>query len=161
MIKKIILSLALVASMANADTFSKGNKNFGVVLGAGTSYGDNYTILGLSGDYFVIDNLSVGLGYRGWFGSGPNINQVTVASSYFIPLNKKFHPYVGAFVRETFTDDKDNYESYGARAGVAMNMSPNSYVSLGYAYEEYSECTEGRFTECSNSYPEVVFSLSF
>ena len=159
--KKIIISLALVASLANADAFLQGSKNFGVVLGSGTSYGENYTILGLSGDYFVSDNFSVGLGYRGWFGSGPNINQLTVASAYYIPLTKKFRPYVGAFVRETFTEGEDNYESYGARGGLAMTMSPNSYMSFGYAYEQYGSCVNVDAEECSNSYPEIVFSLSF
>ena len=161
MIQKIILSLVLVASFANADMFSKGNKSFGVVLGSGTSYNNNYTILGVSGDYFVIDNLSVGAGYRGWFGNGPNINQLTLASAYYIPLSKKFRPYVGAFVRETFTEGEDNYESYGARGGLALTLSPNSYVSAGYAYEQYGSCGYRGEKECSNSYPEIVFSLSF
>ena len=161
MIKKTILSLSLLASLLNADMFLKGNKSFGLVLGSGTSYGDNYTIFGLSGDYFISDNISLGAGYRGWFGSGPNINQLTVAGSYYIPLSEKFHPYVGVFMRETMPDGEDNYESYGARAGLAMSTSANSYISFGYAYEQYSSCTNIKKQECSNSYPELVFSLSF
>jgi len=147
--------------MLNADIFSQGNKNFGVVLGSGTSYGDNYTIFGVNGDYFVSDNLSVGVGYRGWFGAGPNINQLTIASSYYIPLSEKFHPYVGLFMRETIPEGEDNYESYGARGGLAMSTSSSSYVSFGYAYEQYGSCGYRGEKECSNSYPEIVFSLSF
>ncbi|MEN8303756.1 MAG: hypothetical protein ABFQ64_06785, partial [Campylobacterota bacterium] len=69
------------------------------------------------------------------------------------------------FVRETFVDydyiANSSYESYGARGGLAMNISKNSYMSLGYVYEEYGDCTETIYRECSSSYPELVFSLAF
>ena len=162
--KKIILSLAIMASAVSGDVFDKGRSSVGVVVGAGSYGRDTYTIVGVSYDYYIMDGLSVGAGYRGWFGGDPTLNQLTIASSYYIPLSKKFRPYVGAFVRETFVNHDSaiigdrNYESYGARAGLAVIMSPNSYVSFGYAYEESGECI---FSDCSSSYPELVFSLAF
>ena len=165
--KKIILSLAIMASVVNADVFEKGRSSVGIVAGTSYSYGNQYTIVGVSYDYYVMDGLSVGAGYRGWFGGDPSINQLTVASSYYIPLSKRFRPYVGAFIRETFVNHDSaiigdrNYESYGARGGIAVTMSPNSYMSFGYAYEEYGSCTKYIDAECSSSYPELVFSLAF
>ncbi len=159
--KKIILSLALTFSLANAGMFEKGDSSFGVVLGSGSSYDESYVIFGVSGEYFAMDGLSVGAGYRAWFGADPTQNQLTLSSSYYFMFHDKFHPYVGVFGRETFVEDYDNRTSYGARGGLAVTMSSNTYASIGWAYEEYSSCTETRFKECSTSYPEIVFSLSF
>ena len=151
-----------MASAVSADVFEKSRSSVGVVAGTSYSYGNQYTILGVGVDYFLANGLSVGVGYRGWFGGDPSINQLTIASSYYIPLSKKFRPYIGGFIRETFVDyDKfgnENYESYGGRAGLAIVMSPASYVSLGYVYEKYGD---GIFGDDSSSYPELVFSLAF
>jgi len=159
--KKIILSLAIMASAVSGDVFDKGRSSVGVVVGAGSYGRDTYTIVGVSYDYYIMDGLSVGAGYRGWFGGDPTLNQITLASSYYIPLSQKFRPYIGGFVRETFVSNDENYESYGARGGIAIVMSANSYMSFGYAYEEYGDCTESRIRDCSSSYPELVFSLAF
>lgn len=156
--KKVLVGLVLLSSLVNADIFSKGKMNFGVSLGAGYSYGNNYTLLGLSGNYFVVENLSVGLAYRSWLGGTPMQNEVALSTNYYMPISEKFRPYVGAFVRETFVDGHDNFQSYGARGGVAM-INKNSYFSVGYAYEQFSSCKFNN--ECSTSYPEFIFGLSF
>ena len=163
MIKRILWSLALIASVVNADFFVKGNTSVGIVLGSSSvSYGrytQNYTILGVSADYFVIDNLSVGVGYRGWFGGTPSRNQITVPATYYIPVSKKFRPYAGAFVRKTFVSDGfSDYESYGMRGGVTMVLSRNSYMGVGVIKEQYSG---GVFEDSSVTYPEFIFALSF
>ena len=159
--KLFLLVFLVFSTLSHADFFKKGDSGVGIVLGAGSSNGDSYSVVGVSADYFVLDGLSIGAGYRGWFGIDPSINQLTVSGNYYIPVTKKFHPYIGGFVRETFVSGEDDYESYGARGGIAITMSPNSYMSFGYIYEEYGNCTETIFRECSNSYPELVFSLAF
>jgi len=157
--KKIILSIAVLSSILSAELFDKGKTAFGVVAGAGSSNGDSYFVAGVNADYFVMNGLSVGAGYRGWFGDDPTQHQITLSTNYYLSLNNQYHPYVGVFGRETFRDDFD-YTSYGGRVGIAMRMSPTSYVSAGYAFEESSDCPF-RFDDCSNSYPEFVFSLAF
>lgn len=157
--KRIILSVALLSSIVSAELFDKGKIAFGVVAGAGSINGDGYFVAGVSGDYFVMNGLSIGIGYRGWFGAAPTEHQITLSSNYYLSLNNQYHPYVGVFARETFLDDFD-YTSYGGRVGLAMRMSSTSYVSVGYAFEESSNCPF-RFDDCSDSYPEFVFSLAF
>ena len=159
--KYFILLFLFIVSVSYAGFFNKGNSSVGVVLGAGSSNNESYTVAGVSADYFVTDGLSIGAGYRGWFGIDPTVNQLTVSTNYYLPVTKKFHPYVGGFIRETFVSGNEDYESYGARGGLAVTMSKNSYMSFGYIYEEYGNCTESVFRECSSSYPELVFSLSF
>ena len=157
--KKALLSLAIFASLANADIFDKGKVNLGVSMGAGSSYGNTYTLLGVSANYFAVDNLSVGISYRGWFGSTPTQTEIALSANYYVPLNEKIHPYAGLFTRHTFISEYEDFQSYGARAGAAVTMSKNSYIGFGYAYEQYSNCVGDN--ECSTSYPEVVFALSF
>ena len=149
-----------MSSVLSAELFEKGNSAFGVVLGSGSAYGENYMILGVNAEYFAMSGLSVGVGYRGWFGGDPMQNQLTLATSYYIPLSKKFRPYLGVFGRQTFiSDGYDDRSSYGGRAGLAVVMTPNTYISAGWAYEDYTDCPER--LDCSTSYPEIVFSLSF
>ena len=168
MIKNILLSLFLIGTLVQADPFSKGNLGLGVVLGSGSitiekrfsSEVQNYTILGVSTDYFIYDNLSVGIGYRGWFGGEPTLNQFTIPVTYYAPLSEKFRPYIGVFGRQTLvnSDIYDDYSSYGAKIGVAYLFSPRAYLGFGWVTEKYSECDMSN--ECSNSYPEFVFSFS-
>ncbi len=159
--KLFLLLFLFLSTVSHADFFNKGNSSVGVVLGAGSSNNESYTVAGVSADYFVADGLSIGAGYRGWFGIDPTINQLTVSTNYYLSITKKFHPYIGGFVRETFVSGDEDYESYGVRGGLAVTMSPNSYMSFGYVYEEYGNCEESIFGDCSSSYPELVFSLSF
>lgn len=164
MIKKVLLGLALISSVSHAEFFAKGNTGLGLIVGGGSlTVGreiQNYTIVGVSADYFVIDNLSVGLGYMGWFGGTPSLSQVTLPVTYYIPATKKLHPYGGLFLRETFVSDGyGDYESYGVRAGVAITLSSKSYLGVGMVQEYYGS---GRFQESSSyTYPEFVFSFSF
>ncbi|MBA1432437.1 MAG: hypothetical protein FAF04_02310 [Epsilonproteobacteria bacterium] len=115
--KKIILLSVALLSLVHADIFYKGNKNIGASLGAGRAYNKNYTIAGIYGNYFVIDNFSVGMGYRAWFGASPSINEVLLDGTYYIPLKRNLHPYLGVFGRQTFISSEDDYQSYGAKAG--------------------------------------------
>ncbi len=163
--KKIILFLAFFTTIVSADLFEKGRSSVGIVAGSSSYNGDVYTIIGVEYNYFVMDGLSVGSGYRGWFGGDSTINQLTIASNYYILYSKKLRPYIGGFIKKTFENNNyiedRNYELYGIRGGLAVAMSPNSYASFGYAYEKYTNCTESFFQECSSAYPELVFSLAF
>ena len=161
MIKKILhvsILSAVLSCGAFGDIFQKGRSNVGFSLGAATSYGQTYTLLGISGHYFVMDNMSVAGYYRGWFGASPQQHELSVGLNYFLPLSQKIRPYAGVFVRENFVSGYDDFGAYGIRGGVSIVGSGNSYISLGYAYESYTQCSEG---ECSNSYPEIVAGVSF
>jgi len=161
MVMKLFIFLVIgLQSILYAGAFEKGKSNIGFSLGAGSSFNQTYTIAGINGSYFVMDNLAVGVRYRGWFGATPTQQEIAIETNYYIPLNKKFHPYLGAFVRQTFisSDIIDDFMSYGGRAGVAFTTSRNSFISVGYAIETYSKC---QLNECSSSYPELIFGLSF
>lgn len=166
--KKSLLAVSLVTTAALANPFGADHKNVGVSVGNGSvsygnisgSYTKNYYIVGVSADYFVYENLALGLGYRGWFGSSPTIHQATVPLSYYIPTNTKFRPYVGAFYRYTYFSDSayDDYSSVGGRLGLAIVFN-GGYVGLGWV-EEYRLNANG-LSDTTSGYPEVVVGFSF
>ncbi len=157
--KRIVLMILLMLSALQAEIFMQGDKQVGVTVGAGSGYGSNYTIVGVSGYYFLLEGLSVGLGYRGWFGNNPSIHEVDVPVTYYVPIHPKFRPYAGAFYRRTFVESPyDDYNTYGLRIGGAMRLSPNSYVSAGWVQEYYGN---NKFGDSSNGYPELAIGFSF
>jgi len=148
----------LMLSALQADVFLQGDKQVGVTVGAGSGYGSTYTIVGVSGYYFPVDGLSVGLGYRGWYGNNPSIHEVEVPVTYYVPLHPKFRPYAGAFYRRSFIESPyDDYNTYGARIGVAMRLNPNSYIAVGWVQEYY----DVKYGDSSSGYPELTVGFSF
>ncbi len=168
--RKIFLALLLTGATALADPFASGTKSVGITVGSGSvtysggvlvnSYVENYFIVGVNADFFVAENLAVGLGYRGWFGGTPVINQATLPVTYYIPTNSKFRPYAGAFYRYTYINDDqyDNYSSIGARAGVAI-LFQNGYAGFGWV-QEYRVDADS-VSDDTSGYPEAVIGFSF
>ena len=142
--------------------------SIGLGLGSGSvSYSvgplskvENYYIAGVSGDYYLYENLALGLGYRGWFGGSPTINQVTVPLTYYFDTGSKFRPYLGAFYRYTFinSDLFSDYSSAGGRVGMAI-MFNGGYAGLGWIQEYRLDANELKNT--TSGYPEVVVGFTF
>ncbi len=158
--KKIFIILLFSSVMFGA-LFEQGSKNIGITVGTGSSYNSNYTILGINASYFVADNLMSGLEYRGWFGGDPMINEVSIPVTYFVPLHEKYFPYFGGFFRRTFVDSPeiDSYSVYGARFGISIITSGNSYASFGWVQEYYDNADN--YEDSSDGYPEISVGLSF
>ncbi len=138
--KKLATALLLTATFLNADLlFTAGQKNFGLSMGTSTGFGNDYTTLGANFNYFVQDNLSVGVGYLGYFGDDPKINQVTIPVTYYYPISITNYPYAGVFYKHTFiSDDYEDYDVYGVRVGMSVRIGPRSYISAGWV-EEYTD----------------------
>ena len=151
---KTILLVSLLVGISSADIFDKGKTTFGATAGAS----GEYFLLGVNANYFALDNLNIGLMYRTWLGSTPTQNEFTLSANYFVRFHTKFRPYVGAFAKKRFVSGYDDISSLGARAGLAF-VTGNTFTSVGYAYEKYGECSQ--LQDCSSSYPEVVFGISF
>ncbi len=168
--KKTAFVLTLLYSLGLADTFVTGSRSIGITVGSGSvSYSgggtigtavENYFIAGVSGDYFVADGLSVGVGYRGWFGGTPVIHQATLPVTYYMPTQRTVRPYLGGFYRYTHIGDKayDDYSSAGGRFGLAM-LFENGYAGFGWVQEVYFG--RDNVSERTSGYPEAVVGFSF
>ncbi|PCJ86900.1 MAG: hypothetical protein COA54_07310 [Thiotrichaceae bacterium] len=139
--------------------FSKGNVNLGIVAGSGQAFREDYIILGVGVGYYVLNGLELGVDVQHWFSGDPAITKISPQIKYVFTQPKTIKPYVGVFYRTTFIEDLDNESSYGYRAGAFFSGGNGVYVGGGIVYEEYEDCS--RFVDCSNTYPEIIISVSF
>lgn len=166
----MLLGLSKVAVAASVGTggvstaFSKNSTSVGVVLGSGSAFNDNYVILGLGIGYYVARGLEIGIDLQHWFSGEPSITKVSPQIRYVFTQPKIVKPYVGAFYRRTYYGsykgiDLDDQDSYGYRAGAYFSTDNRVYIGGGVVYEEYKDCISS--TDCSTTYPEILFTVSF
>ena len=157
--KMILLLLTSSAIYADGGVFSVGTKNVGVTVGSDSSFGNNYTVIGANVNYFIIDSLSLGASYKAFLGGNPDINQVTVPVTYYLPLeNTTYRPYLGAFYNRTFIEKPyKDYNIYGGRAGLSLQTSQNSFMSFGWVQEFSNTADDSE----NRGYPEFSGGFSF
>jgi hypothetical protein len=143
--------------------FSKDSASIGVVVGSGTAFDDDYMILGLGAGYYIINGLEVGIDAQYWMSGEPSITKVTPKMTYVFTQPETIRPYLGIFYRRTFYGDDDlnldDQNSYGYRAGAYLNSNDDVYIGGGIVHEKYADCNP--LVECSSTYPEVIFAISF
>ena len=158
--KKHIVILLLLLNFGVAETlFSKGDKSLGLTLGTERSFDNTYTVIGANVNYFIIDNLSIGASYQAFLGDDPSINELTVPVTYHLPLeHTTYRPYIGAFYNQTFIGNEyKDYNILGGRAGVSLQTSINSFMSLGWV-QEFSTSDKQRDKK---GYPELTAGFKF
>ncbi|MEH6454353.1 MAG: ferrodoxin oxidoreductase beta subunit [Psychromonas sp.] len=135
---KFFLFICLLASsfLTHASAFDKGNKGVAVKISGASIGREDYTILGVSANYFVIDNLSVAGGYEYWFSGSPDVSKLSAESTYFIPLSEQFRPYLGVLYSHYFISGNTDADTLGYRAGISYLNSP-MILSLGIKQEKF------------------------
>ena len=162
-----VCKVTLAASVGTggvSTAFSKNSTSVGVVLGSGSAFSDNYVILGLGVGYYVVKGLELGIDLQHWFSGEPSITKVSPQIRYVFTQPKVIKPYIGAFYRRTYYGsyrgiDLDDQDSFGYRAGAYFSTNNRVYIGGGVVYEEYKDCSS--FTDCSSTYPEILFTVSF
>ena len=166
----IFLSVSNITLAASVGTggistaFSKNSTSVGVILGSGSAFNDNYVILGVGVGYYVLNGLEIGLDVQHWFSGDPSITKVSPQIRYVFTQPKVIKPYVGAFYRRTYFGDFkgiaiDDQDSFGYRAGAYFSTNNRVYIGGGIVYEEYKDCDPSY--DCSTTYPEILFTVSF
>lgn len=168
-IKKLTISLVLlcVSHLSTAGSvgtggvgtaFSKNSTTLGIVAGSGTAFNDNYIILGVGVGYYLMDGLELGIDVQHWFSGDPAITKVSPQIRYVFTQPKVVKPYVGVFYRKTYIEDFSDYDSFGYRAGAYFSSNNGVYIGGGIVYEDERDCP---FVDCSNTYPEILITVSF
>ncbi len=108
--------------------------------------------------------LELGVDAQRWFSGEPSITKISPQIRYVFTQAKAFKPYVGAFYRRTYFGDIsgisiDDQDSYGYRAGAYFSSNNRVYIGGGIVYEQYKNCDA--FVDCSTTYPEILFTVSF
>jgi len=146
-------------SVGASSMFSQDNVSIGVRLGSASIGNENYTILGVSGNYFVLDNLSIGIGYEKWFSGTPTIQKLTAETTYYIPASENIRPYAGLLYRRIFIGDNyGDVNAYGYRAGIAF-VQGRLLLSAGIVQEKYE--SSRRVLDDTETYGEFTVGISF
>lgn len=156
------ITCAPVATAANvAGVFSQGHTHLAVVAGNGYAFNDSYIVLGVGINYYVVDGLNIGLNAEAWTGGNPDIYKITPSVQYVFYQVPNISPYLGAFYRRTYVDNLPDLDSVGSRAGVYFAAGRNAFIGVGAVYENYLDCRETIYNECTDTYPEISFTVSF
>jgi len=156
----LFLLICLNAKPTMADPFSKGSQAVSIIAGAGSAFNDDYIILGVGYGYYVIKGLELGIDAQFWLNGDPSINKLSPQITYVFTQPKTVKPYIGAFYRRTYIDGLEDLDSVGYRAGLNFMGQGNFFFGVGAVYEEYRDCNEAIFSDCSSTYPEILFSFS-
>ena len=155
----MLVNAASVGTGGVSTAFSKNSTSVGVVVGSGSSFNDDYIILGVGVGYYVHTGLEIGIDLQHWFSGDPSVTKLSPQIRYVFTQPKVIKPYVGVFYRRTFVENLDDTDSYGYRAGAYFSDNNGVYIGGGIVYEEYTDCS--RFVDCSFTYPEILITVSF
>lgn len=160
----VCLSVCLAApALADAGPFSAGRSRISISGGSSGGFSnERYLVLGATYGYFVADGLEVGLGAQAWLLGDPSLYTLTPQVRYvfhFVPVIK---PYVGGFFSRWFVEDPfDDISTLGARLGAFYVSGGGSFVGGGVVVEKILDCNFEDSDDCTDVYPEIVFSLVF
>ncbi len=160
LISSVAALLCAVIAPANAGPFSQGSQSVAIIAGSGSAFRDDYLILGLGYGYYLVDGLELGIDAQFWLNGDPSITKLSPQIRYVFTQPKTVKPYIGGFFRRTFISDFPDLDSVGYRAGLNFMGRGNFYFGAGFVYERYQDCNEAIVANCSDTYPEILFSFS-
>ena len=166
MLKRIftitIITLAIMfSSGVSASPFDKGRSNLVISAGSGSAFNDDYIILGLGYGYYLLNGLQLGIKFDLWLDGDPSIYQVTPDIQYVFHQVPKVKPYIGAFYTRSYIESFDDLDAFGYRGGLYFLTGARTYIGIGGAYRKYQDCQETTYSDCSTSYTELSFLVSF
>lgn len=174
MIKKIVILLSIglvyiatssvsIAASASASVspFDKGRSNLIISAGSGSAFDDDYIILGLGYGYYLLNGFQLGIKFDLWLDGSPSVYQVTPDIQYVFHQVPKVKPYIGAFYTRSYIEGFDDLDAFGYRGGLYFVTGSRTYIGIGGAYRKYQDCQETTYNDCSTSYTELSFLVSF
>lgn len=156
----LVVLLVWVPGTAIADgPFDQGRIRVAAHGASGRAFGDSYFVLGYGVGVFVLDGLEVGVDADHWLGGEPVIHKLSEQVRYVFHMVPSVHPYLGAFHKHWFIgDDVDDIDTLGGRLGLFFSLGPQLFAGGGVVHEVIvTDCED----DCSETYPEVVFSAVF
>ncbi|MDX2320693.1 MAG: ferrodoxin oxidoreductase beta subunit [Moritella sp.] len=133
----LFTTFLLLSNLVHSASLTAGSKSVGIKLGGASIGPENYSIAGVSINYFALDNLAIGAGYEYWFSGKPTLSKATVDSTYYIPASEQLKPYFGLLYSHYFVEDNADIDAYGYRIGIAYIKSP-VFFSAGIRQEKYT-----------------------
>lgn len=144
---------------ASAGPFDQGRFRVALSGGSGGSFGNRYFVIGYGVGYFLFDGWEVGVDASHWLGEAPSLHKLSEQTRYVFHMVPVVKPYLGLFHKHWFIgDDMEDVDTIGGRLGGFFVANEHFFLGGGVVHEiVISECEK----ECSETYPEIVFSATF
>jgi hypothetical protein len=163
----ICSAVATIAATAHAqragveyDPFVQGRVRGSIFAGVSASGSETYMQLGLGVGYYLVDGLELGVNSDLWFIGDPTIVNLSPALTYVFHMVRAVKPYVGTFYRHAFVFDAEDLDSVGGRAGLYI-VGGHVFGGGGLVYERWLSCSDTRFVDCDEVYPEAAIGFTF
>lgn len=153
----IFFSLIAILTNAQAHPFQEGQVRIAASGGGGVGGWS----AGLSGGYYVVEGLELGLGATYISADDVALLQTTGSTTYVFFPEQSLNPYTGAFLRRwiVLEGEVEPRTSAGFRGGVYHSSGGGLMLGLGLVYETILDCDDGE--TCASTYPEFSLSLLF
>ena len=146
---------------ADAGPFRQGSVRMSIMLGSGTAFKQDYTILGVGLGYYLADGIEAGMDVETWQGNDPRITRLSPQVLYVHQMAGNAKPYAGLFYRRTSISQYKDFNDAGARAGLLFLYGRKAYLGVGLAYESHLSCDRIVYDSCSDAYPELRLAIIF
>ena len=140
-----------------AHPFERGQ----VRIAAGGGGGVGGWSAGLSGGYFILDGLELGVGTTYISTNDLKLLQGTGSTTYVFLPDASMNPYAGVFLRHWFVleGNADPQSSMGIRGGLYHLSGNGLMLGFGVVQETILDCNDSG--ECQSIYPEFSLSIVF
>ena len=156
-------ALAQGADGPRRSPWERGALQLGVGPGFTWQNGDFQPWLAMSLGAFVTNNIELHADAWGNFPGNGTLWRLSPGARFYIPIAPIARLYVGGFyARYVGTRDVQPLytDSWGARAGAAVAVTPRISVAGGGVFESFiSERCNGR--DCNRGYPELQIQFTF
>lgn len=146
---------------ADAGPFRQGSVRMSIMIGSGTAFRQDYTILGVGLGYYVADGIEAGIDVESWQGNDPRLTRLSPQVLYVHQISGNAKPYAGVFYRRTSISQYKDLNDAGARAGFLFLYGRKAYVGVGLAYESHLNCDRTVYDSCADTYPELRLAIVF
>ncbi len=156
----MVFMMALAFGLpAEAGPFDQGRVRIALGGSSASAFGDGYFVIGYGAGFYVLDGLEVGIDVDHWLGGTPSIHKLSEQVRYVLHMVPTLHPFLGVFHKHWFVGDGlDDIDTIGGRLGAFFSASEHFFMGGGVVHEiVLSECD----TDCSSTYPEIIFSATF
>jgi len=125
-----------------------------VSIGAGSSYGNTYFLVGARIGRELAAGLALEIDGQYWAGETPSLGKLAPGLTWYSP----FRVYLGAYYARWFVGSGfPDQDAVGARAGYTLLSRGRTFAGVGVSYERALGCS----SNCDSWWPEASVGVSF
>jgi hypothetical protein len=124
------------------------------MVGAGTSYGESYFLVGARLGYVLTHGIAAELEGQYWGGASPQLGKIAPGLVWYSPYRLYAGVYYARWLVGSGYPDQD---AVGGRVGLSLGGKGRASFGVGAAYEHAIDCK----ANCDAWWPEASVGVAF